>query len=463
VILGIITADLLSFAGSFYPQARASDFQASHPAIAALAERNGPYRALIDPSAYTLIGANQLVPADIAVAGGYSSLEPSRLLDQWWGMVQDHNALLDTFNVRWIVASKRTLGTRVFNDTVFHPAARLLHGGVSNPSGTESFRADGGLTDRITIVAAVDGVEGLEIGQEVGEVDLISTSGDTFRLDLRYGIDLTGYRRPSPLPTNALWAYYGPAFVPNGPSFPSQISGTVLALDPPVPVERVVVRSNVTAGALMVFGLGLRDATTFGTRSITSADRSKFSTIYEDVDLMILENSQALPRVLFVSGAELAGAPEPGAASLVMTPEDPRRAIVIDAVDEGLAREAHPDDAGEAELLSMSSDSLTARVSARSAGFLLVNERFDHGWSAQVDGRTAPVIRANGILRAVPVAAGDHVVELRYNPWWVGLGATVSGSALALLGVLFGLSIALPRFVSGWRPAQARAPATVAA
>jgi hypothetical protein len=69
-------------------------------------------------------------------------------------------------------------------------------------------------------------------------------------------------------------------------------------------------------------------------------------------------------------------------------------------------------------------------VEADGPGYLVTRDSWARGWSARVDGREAPVLRANGRHRAVPVSAGTHRVGLSYHP--PGL---VSGFVLSALGV----------------------------
>jgi len=42
-------------------------------------------------------------------------------------------------------------------------------------------------------------------------------------------------------------------------------------------------------------------------------------------------------------------------------------------------------------------------------------EQYDPGWSALVDGKAAPLLRANLLMRAVPLPAGSHRIELQYR------------------------------------------------
>ena len=62
----------------------------------------------------------------------------------------------------------------------------------------------------------------------------------------------------------------------------------------------------------------------------------------------------------------------------------------------------------------------------------------DEGWSADVDGRPAEVLRANGLFRAVRLSAGEHRVRFRYLPWSARAGAVASllGAVAALATLL---------------------------
>ena len=61
-------------------------------------------------------------------------------------------------------------------------------------------------------------------------------------------------------------------------------------------------------------------------------------------------------------------------------------------------------------------DALSFRVDAPEPGWVVVNEAYYPGWVAEVDGRPAPIERANGLVRALPVPAGTHAVTMRFEP-----------------------------------------------
>ncbi len=61
------------------------------------------------------------------------------------------------------------------------------------------------------------------------------------------------------------------------------------------------------------------------------------------------------------------------------------------------------------------------------ANALLVLSEIDYpGWQARLDGQKAPLVRANTILRAVPLPAGAHRLEMDFRPWTVLAGQVLS-------------------------------------
>ena len=65
---------------------------------------------------------------------------------------------------------------------------------------------------------------------------------------------------------------------------------------------------------------------------------------------------------------------------------------------------------------------------------------YPDGWTATVDGEQTALVRANYILRALPVEAGEHNVVLSYEPPKAEMAGVASniGSILLLLFVVGG-------------------------
>lgn len=70
-------------------------------------------------------------------------------------------------------------------------------------------------------------------------------------------------------------------------------------------------------------------------------------------------------------------------------------------------------------------------------GFVVLADVFYPGWTLTIDGRPAPILRANRAMRGAAVAEGRHHLVYRYQPRSVRMGAALSLSGLLGLGLAF--------------------------
>lgn len=61
---------------------------------------------------------------------------------------------------------------------------------------------------------------------------------------------------------------------------------------------------------------------------------------------------------------------------------------------------------------------------------------YDKGWNAYIDGKPAPYFRANYVLRAMIVPAGNHVIEFKFEPSVYKTGEKISYASSILLVLL---------------------------
>jgi hypothetical protein len=88
---------------------------------------------------------------------------------------------------------------------------------------------------------------------------------------------------------------------------------------------------------------------------------------------------------------------------------------------------------GRAAILSFAPERVVLRAEASVPSLLVLAEAWYPGWAARVDGTPAPCLPANGWMRAVPVPAGRHTVELRFRSRWLLPGTLLSLAAAAAL------------------------------
>ena len=90
-----------------------------------------------------------------------------------------------------------------------------------------------------------------------------------------------------------------------------------------------------------------------------------------------------------------------------------------------------PGRTGTATILSYTPNTVTVSTQTNGDMILFLSDTYYPGWKAYVDRVETKLYRANYTFRAVPVPAGDHTVDFRYEPesWKWG----VIGSMLGLL------------------------------
>lgn len=93
-----------------------------------------------------------------------------------------------------------------------------------------------------------------------------------------------------------------------------------------------------------------------------------------------------------------------------------------------------PGTAGSVASETWDYESVTVSVSNDRPGMLVVSQSWAPGWKATVDGRRAPVLRADGFVQGVPVGAGAHTVKLVYEAPGLRAGELLSvGTIVGLL------------------------------
>jgi hypothetical protein len=130
------------------------------------------------------------------------------------------------------------------------------------------------------------------------------------------------------------------------------------------------------------------------------------------------------------------------AINLVLSENDPSEAVIaLELVENGevtLCGEDGPS-TGEihVEITQAGSNHLRIETTSDRSGWLLVRDSYYPGWSATVDGEEDFVSPANAAFRAVPVPAGDHVVDLHYRPlsFYFGLLLSMVGLAVVFFAV----------------------------
>lgn len=109
---------------------------------------------------------------------------------------------------------------------------------------------------------------------------------------------------------------------------------------------------------------------------------------------------------------------------------DPRLTALVDSAL--TCGDVAPEEAGQVEIVHYEGNRIEARV--QGGGGLLIFSEVDYpGWRATVDGHPATLVRADYLLRALCVPAGEHRVVLLYDPPLLKIGLAITSLTLLVI------------------------------
>jgi uncharacterized membrane protein YfhO len=163
------------------------------------------------------------------------------------------------------------------------------------------------------------------------------------------------------------------------------------------------------------------------------ADTTFIVPVYdEDPDVTVFLNTLALPRANVVYNATVLPSAEAVFDAIHEEDFDPLMELII---EEGKALKQERGDS-TITVLRYDTNRAAFEVSTDKPAYLLLSDMYHPHWKAAVDGIETPILQADYALRAVPLDAGTHLVEMWYAPPGWTIGAVVSGLALLLLAPL---------------------------
>ena len=138
--------------------------------------------------------------------------------------------------------------------------------------------------------------------------------------------------------------------------------------------------------------------------------------VYDGPDARVYANPRAVPRA-FVVGAETVT--DDQLAAVTAADFDPRKTAVV-------SRRLNVSGTGDARVITDDPEHVVVRASASDRGLLVLADTWFPGWKATIDGRSAPIVRTDQLLRGVVLPPGTHTVAFTYVPWSWRIGWIVS-------------------------------------
>ena len=251
----------------------------------------------------------------------------------------------------------------------------------------------------------------------------------TANFDLRSG---SGYESLLPVWTANLWR--------------SVEQGGILAEDIPPNYRPYFYHDQLPVDLLEKLSVGLI-ATPPNTkpRDVDGSDvvaNGALQLVYQGTDGWIYKLQHALPRAFLVP--QVLAAPDCGNALRILVDRnfDVRQAAIVigekTAAGTGLRspNSSGVELAASANIVRDRVNDVEVEVNTPSAAMLVLNDSWDGGWKAHVDGVGQPLLRVNYAFRGVVVPEGKHRVLFLYRPPLLLLGIGISAITILLLVIV---------------------------
>lgn len=152
--------------------------------------------------------------------------------------------------------------------------------------------------------------------------------------------------------------------------------------------------------------------------------------------IRMYRNAAEQPRAFVVSRATVVEDRTAALRAIQDPAFDPRAAVVLEPPARPLVAAGAP--GFGANIRVDDPEHVVVDVRSSHPAYLVLNDTFYPGWRATIDGRPTRIYRANSLVRAVAVDAGDCRVEFLYDPVTPKIGATLSAVSLLALALYLG-------------------------
>ena len=164
----------------------------------------------------------------------------------------------------------------------------------------------------------------------------------------------------------------------------------------------------------------------------------KYKEVFGDKGVVILENTQTLPRAYLTSRVIKASDKE--ALELMLDNSFPIRTTSIS--DFEFNSNSNEDLKENLTYEQITNSHILIKASANIDSYLVVLDSFYPGWKAFIDGKETVIHKTNYNFRGLVLPKGDHIVEFKYAPNSLKAGAIISGISVIIIILL----LMLPRF-----------------
>jgi len=151
--------------------------------------------------------------------------------------------------------------------------------------------------------------------------------------------------------------------------------------------------------------------------------------------LLAIPNPYALGNAWFVKGVKWVKGPAEEMRGLDnLTPKD--TAVIDDKFRNDVGSIVAADSTATIKQVFFDNDTIRYESNSAGANLAVFSEIYYKDWKAYIDGKPAPIVKADYVLRALTIPAGKHSIEFRFEPKMFKLGWTLTTISSWILNIL---------------------------
>lgn len=285
----------------------------------------------------------------------------------------------------------------------------------------------------IQIDSIVEDTSTLTEGTTVAELDVQFDDGVNAVYPLRVGFE-TGDWDHARKNTGALPVHSArtiPGFVRSyGRTFDANVYRAQFSLSPGHRVTALNVRTLIPASHITIEQITLVDENGKATTLASLTGKNELMLRYISDTVVVWENRNVMPRAFIVHSARVENNAQ--AFDDIRHPGFHPEQVVLLEHGQPLLSDLPPSSRDHVEITHYAPEQVTISAESDRAGYLVLADTYYPGWNAMVDGREAPIYRADYIFRAVPIEAGKHSVTFEYRPISIRVGIVITSLSFSI-------------------------------
>jgi hypothetical protein len=169
---------------------------------------------------------------------------------------------------------------------------------------------------------------------------------------------------------------------------------------------------------------------------------AKYAIVRSQLEYKLITASKVMPRAVLVRDAVILSKLEDHLQYIKRPDFEPQEQVLLErAVSDHIPSPSKEDNTSVEKdvvtIVEYQPNLIELKSSSDSDTYLVLSELFYPGWHAYVDGKKVQIMRANFLLRAIPLKSGQHDIIFVYRPMSFLTGATISLLTLLILGCIF--------------------------